>query len=460
MASPVYHPCDTLNKTEYIHTGKFMKTITTEDKQSLSSFLFAPPILLAFFCFILIGISSGAPGVLLPSLSSYYHVNNAVIGLLFLVSSTGYFLSAFTSGSLVERLGMRGFLLVGAGAFLVGTLGFGLEPPFTVILLTRLSVGLGIGIIETGLNIYLSALPRSASLLNYLHAFYGVGALIGPVVASTILVLNWGWNSTYFVMAALGVPMFLGFWLLFKRTSVPASHTQDTQEGKGSTPLSDTLKLGVVWVASLFLLFYVGVEVSLGNWTYTFLLEDRHQNALLSGWLVSGYWFGLTMGRFVLQTMAERFKMSNATLVYVCMICIILALLVIWFIPLEIVTIIGFCLIGFGLGPIYPLTVALTPKLVPARIVPSAIGFIVSISIIGLALFPWFAGILSQSVGIWSLLPYTIALTVVAIVLWWMLFRGNREGSSVIDQELANHAFPVAEKVLPHDADRVREDAR
>jgi fucose permease len=363
-------------------------------------------------------------------------------------------------GILVERLGMRGFLLVGTGAFLVGTLGFGLEPPFAVILLTRLAVGLGIGMIETGLNIYVSALPRSASLLNYLHAFYGVGALIGPVVASTILVLNWGWNSTYFVMAALGVPMFLGCWLLFKRTSTTTSHTQEEKKSKGTNTLNDTLRLSVVWLASLFLLFYVGVEVSLGNWTYTFLLEDRHQNPLVSGWIVSGYWFGLTMGRFVLQTVAERFNMSNTTLVYVCMGSIILALLFIWFLPTEIVTIIGFSLIGFGLGPIYPLTVALTPKLVPARIAPSAIGFVVSISIVGLAVFPWIAGILSQNVGIWSLLPYNIGLMVVAIALWWLLFRGKRDESDVRDQVPSDHAFPIAEKVLPHDAGRVREDAR
>ncbi len=438
-----------------------MKTIAPEDKQSLSSFLISPPILLAFFCFILIGISSGAPGVLLPSLSTYYHVDNSTIGLLFLVSSIGYFISAFASGILVERLGMRGFLLVGAGAFLLGTFGFGLEPPFAVILLTRLSVGLGVGMIETGLNIYISALPRSASLLNYLHAFYGVGALIGPVVASTILVLNWGWNSTYFVMGILGVPMLLGFWLLFKRTSTTASQIQNEQESKGNNTLSATLKLSVVWIASLFLLFYVGVEVSLGNWTYTFLLEDRHQNAFLSGWIVSGYWFGLTMGRFVLQTLAERFKMSDTTLVYVCMAVVILALLLIWFIPLQIVMVVGFCLIGFGLGPIYPLTVALTPKLVPARIAPSAIGFLVSVSIIGLALFPWFAGILSQNVGIWSLLPYNIALTVVAIALWWVLFRGNREGAgNAKGQAQEDYAFPVSEKALPHDAGHVQEDAR
>jgi len=434
-----------------------MKTLHKEDR--LQASLLSPPMLLAFFGFALVGISGGASGVLLPSLSDYYHVDKSVIGLLFLVSSIGYFLSAFSGGILVERLGMRKFLLLGAIAFLIGALAFGLKLPFVLTLLARLALGFAVGVIETGLNIYVTTLPRSASLLNYLHAFYGVGALIGPVIATTILVLNWGWNSVYLLLSGLSLPLLIGFSLLFGQRTPDTPAQKESQQGQGRV-LSDALKLNVLWLAALFLLFYVGVEVSLGNWTYTFLLEDRHQNALLAGWIVSGYWFGLTMGRFVLQTLAERFKMSNTMLVYVCMVSIILALLLIWLIPLEIVTIVGFCLIGFGLGPIYPLTVALTPKLVPARIVPSAIGFVVSISIIGLAVFPWIAGILSQNVGIWSLLPYNIALTVVAIALWWLLFHGNREGTGVTDQGQADHAFPGAEKVRPHDADRVREDAR
>lgn len=406
-----------------------MKTTLTKENTSSSS-LFSLPVLFAFFGFILIGISGGASGVLLPSMTAYYHVDNSVIGLLFLVTSIGYFVSAFASGILVERLGMRGFLLLGTGIFLIGAFSFGLAPPFTLVLLARLAIGLGIGIIETGLNIYISTLPRSATLLNYLHAFYGVGALIGPIIASTILVLNWGWNSMYFILGGLSLPMILGFWYLFRVKHTAIASTEDMQKEQGNT-LSDTLKLGVVWLASLFLLFYVGVEVSLGNWTYTFLLEGRHQNALLSGWVVSGYWFGLTMGRFVLQRLAERFGISNTALIYGCMTSIVLVILLIWLLPSEIVSALGFCIIGFSLGPIYPMTVAVTPTLVPARIAPSAIGFLVSISIIGLALFPWIAGILSQSVGIWSLLPYNIALTLVMLFLWWALFRRERPDATL-----------------------------
>ncbi len=435
-----------------------MKTLAPEDKRSLSSSLSSPSVLLSFYCFMLVGLSSGVIGVLLPSLSSYYRVDNTTVGLLFLVSSLGYFISAFTSGILVERLGIRGFLLVGAGTFLLGALSFALEPPFALVLITRLLFGLGIGIVETGLNIYVSALPRSASLLNFLHAFYGVGALIGPIATSALLVLNLGWNSTYYFLTLLGLPMFLGFWLLFKSAS-SYKPGESKSEGNSNT-LSDTLKLGVVWVASLFLLFYVGVEVSLGNWTYSFLLDNRHLNALLSGWIVSGFWFGLTMGRFVLQALAERFKMSNTTLVYTCMVGIILALALIWFVPLGIVTIVGFALIGLGLGPIYPLTVALTPKLVPARIAPSAIGFVVSVSIIGFAIFPWIAGILFQRAGTWSLLPYNIALTVISIGLWWLLFRNRSEASDPTYQEQPHHASPVSEKSPLRDADHAQEHAR
>src|SRR5437764_3778158 len=97
-----------------------------------SSPSFRLPVSLAFFGFGLVGMNSGANGVLLPSLSAFYHVGDAVIGLLFLVSSLGYFLSALSSGPLTERLGLRWLLLLGTMIFLLGLLGFGLKLPFVL----------------------------------------------------------------------------------------------------------------------------------------------------------------------------------------------------------------------------------------------------------------------------------------------------------------------------------------
>jgi fucose permease len=379
---------------------------------------------IAFFGFALIGANGGAAGVVLPSLSSYYQVDKSVVGLLFLASSTGYFLSAFSSSLLLEKLGPRRFLMMGAITFLLGTLTIGLKPPFVAILATRLFLGFGIAIIETGLNAYVVALPRNTSLLNSLHAFYGAGALFGPVVAAAILAMNLGWNSVYLTWTLLSLPLLLGFAIVFNH-QLPVASTRKEEETATGNVLTAALRLPVVWWASLFLLLYVGIEVSLGNWSYSFLVEGRHQKVLLSSLTVSGYWLGLTLGRFTLSNIAERLGIGNVGLIYSCMAGIVIGVLIIWLFPFEVAAAIGFCFIGYSLGPIYPTTVALMPDLVPSRLVSSAIGFLVSMSILGIAVFPWLAGILAQSIGIWSLLPFTIVLTVSMLLFWWIIFRGS-----------------------------------
>ena len=382
----------------------------------------SPSVYLAFFGFVLVGITGGANGILLPSLGAFYHIGDAILGLLFLVSSLGYFLSALSSGLLTERLGLRWLLGLGSATLLLGLLGFGLRLPFVLLLLARLLVGLGVGIIETGFNVFVTALPRHTLLLNYLHAFYGVGALVGPLLASTILALSWEWNTVYLLLGGLSLPLVLGVGILFDfpRSEPPASEDEPAVAGN---VLSSTLKLPVVWIAAIFLLVYVGVEVSIGNWSYSFLLEARHQGTVLAGWIVSGYWLGLTLGRFTLQTLAERLGVSTRAFMYACLTGIVIALLLVWLLPFGATAALGFFFIGFSLAPIYPLTVAIIPKLVPARLGPSAIGLLVSVSIIGLALFPWAAGVLAQVVGIWTLLPYTLGLTIVLVGVWGYLAR-------------------------------------
>ncbi len=388
------------------------------------------PIGLAFLGFVLSGMNDGTNGVLIPSLKAFYGVNDAIIGLLFLFVSLGFFLAALSTGFLMQRLGLRWILLLGAITFLVGVLPFGLKMPFVVLLAARLVLGLSVGWLETGLNIYVTTLPRSTLFLTYLHAFYGVGGLVGPVAASLILALRWGWNSVYLLLGGVNLLLLLGFSLLARSVK---GVEQEGKEARSETKnvMGATIKLPVVWIVTLFLLVYVGIEVSLGNWSYSFLLEDRHEVPLLAGWVVSGYWLGLTLGRFVLQNVAERLEIGIRRLIYVCMSAVGIGLLLIWFVPIEPVVIVALGLVGFFLGPIYPLMVAIMPKLVAAELGASAIGVLVSVSIIGIAVFPWIAGVLAQFVGIWTLVPYMLVLTLIIFVLWGVLLRYvRREGVS------------------------------
>src|SRR2546430_12533010 len=144
------------------------------------------------------------------------------------------------------------------------------------------------------------------------------------------------------------------------------------------------------------------MEVWPSSWGYTFLVDKQALEPLAAGWVVSGFGIGLTLGRFLIQPMAQRKGVSVTTLMYTLIGAAILSLLITWLMPFGILAGIGFCLPGLSLAPIYPLTVALVPKLVPERLVPSAIGVLVSVSISGLSVLPWLAGVLAQFQGIWG----------------------------------------------------------
>ena len=375
-------------------------------------------IAVSFFAFVLIGANDGAIGVLIPSLQSQYVVNKATIGLLFFFSTLGYLIAAFNSGPLVGKLGIRRFLLLGIGCFLGSVLVLSTIPPFLVTLCMLLLLGFGGAILDAGLNAYIASLPRNTVLLNYLHAFYGIGALLGPILVSTILAVGLKWNFVYITWIFLSIVLFVSVMLSFQRRTVAA---QESGRSTEKNVLTSTLKRRIVWLAALFLLFYVGTEVSLGSWSYSFLLDERHGVPLFSGWIVSGYWIGLTLGRIVLPQVALRF--GDKRLIQGCLFGIGVGMLTIWLIPTNLAAAIGLCFTGFCLGPIFPTTIGLMSQLVPSRLLASAIGFMASLGSMGGALFPWLAGNLAQAFGLWSLLPYVITLSIAMMVVWLMLQR-------------------------------------
>ena len=80
-------------------------------------------------------------------------------------------------------------------------------------------------------------------------------------------------------------------------------------------------------------------------------------------------------------------------------------------------------LLGFFLGPLFPTTIAVTPRLTEAPRVPTAIGVGNGVSVVGGAVFPWLAGSIAQEVGTWTLLPFSAVLSVVLLVVWWRMTR-------------------------------------
>jgi fucose permease len=377
--------------------------------------------LLSYAAFVLVGLGAGVGGVLLPAQIADYGVDEATVGITFFTSGAGFVVAGATAGALLHRVGVRVALTLGAAAYIAAALAMAARPPFWALVAVQLLAGYGAGVLESILNVYLTGLPRATTLLNRLHAFFGVGALLGPLLAAWLLQFL-PWTAVWLVIGAAAVPLAVGFFVVYPRTPPPAA---DADEPRPRGALAEALRVPAIVLGSVFLSVYVGLEIGVGTWGFTFLVQEHGEPSLVAGYTISGYWLGLTLGRFLISPAATRAGVSAGTMATACLAGVTAGAALIWAAPLAAVATAGFVLLGFFLAPLFPTAMAVVPDLVEPRLVPTAIGVMNGVSIVGGAGLPWLAGWLAQHVGIWTLMPFALILSVVQLAIWrLMLSRG------------------------------------
>jgi len=382
------------------------------------------PIVLAYAAFVFIGVGLGAGGVLLLAQMNDYGVDRTTIGITFFTGSAGFVLGSLSNGLLIRRLGVRISLAVGGGAYVLASLCLAARPPFAVFVAVQLLTGYGGGVLESVLNTYLAALPNATTLLNRLHAFFGVGALIGPAFAAWMVGFA-PWTVVMLVLAVAGVPLVAGFLVAYPRAlpAAPGSKPVEHRTGDGDSPgsaghLAAALRDPGVLCGAAMLLVYVGLEVGVGNWSFSYLVQGRGLSRTLAGYSVSGFWLGLTAGRFLISPIANRVGLSTGGMMYACLAGITATATLGWLSPTAGAASAALVALGFFLGPVFPTTMAIAPRLTTPELAPTAIGLINAGSAVGGAGLPWVAGAIAQVTGIWTLMPFTVALAVVQIAVW------------------------------------------
>jgi fucose permease len=394
------------------------------------------PVLLSYAAFVLVGVSAGVGGVLLLAQMAGYGVDRATIGITFFTGSAGFVVAGLSAGALIHRFGIRLTLAVGGGAYVLAGLYLATRPPFAAFVLVQLVVGYGSGILESALNAYLAALPDAPSLLNRLHAFFGVGALIGPVLAAWIISVA-SWTVVWLILALVYVPLVAAFLVVYpgRHPAIAEGSPREkparvagTAGRRGGGLLGAALREPGVLLGTVMLALYVGLEIGVGDWGFSYLVQARALARPLAGYSVSGYWLGLTLGRFLISPIAARAGATTAGMIYACLAGVTVATALAWVSPNAALASVALMLLGFFLGPIFPTTMAIAPRLASPRLAPTAIGVMNAFSVVGGAGLPWLAGTIAQHTGIWTLLPFTLTLGLLQLAVWWPLARQIRAG--------------------------------
>ncbi|GAB1543344.1 MFS transporter [Scytonema sp. NUACC21] len=369
-------------------------------------------IALCFYAFIAIGIAEGGLGVLIPSIQETYNLTSANISLLFLSQVTGYVFAALASSILSSSLGMARMLLLASAILTTALVSYALSPYWWLMVAMGTFLGLGIGLIDAGINSYIANEQQQADLMGLLHAFYGIGALLGPAVATTLLAFNLQWRSIYLVFATFVGIMVAGMLWAVVYNYRPLNKGVQVTETNAIANIRIALTTPAVFLAAMFLFIYVGTEASVGNWAYSVQSLSRGTPKLLAGYSVSGYWVGLTLGRALTGRIVNRLgavrTLDNSLLL------LGLGLLAWWLLPNQLLSL---PVIGFALASMFPLTIWLMPQRVPAAIVPAAIGFMTSVASLGAATIPSAVGTLATRFSLEIIPVLMLPLAVIMAIL-------------------------------------------
>jgi fucose permease len=152
-----------------------------------------------FYSFIILGLNDAAYGALIPYLEEYYKISYIVISLVFLGPVAGYIGSAATNNLIHMHFGRRGVAALCAGSHLIAYAVIAVHPPYPVLVVVFVLAGYGNGLADSGWNAWIGDMANANEVLGFLHACYGLGGTISPLVATTLVTKSGSrqWKSSF-----------------------------------------------------------------------------------------------------------------------------------------------------------------------------------------------------------------------------------------------------------------------
>ncbi|MCF3934257.1 MFS transporter [Acuticoccus sp. M5D2P5] len=364
---------------------------------------------LAFIAFVSLGLPDGLLGVAWPSIRTDFTRPLDSLGTLVALTTIGYLVSSFMSGAVMRVLSIGLVLALSTGAAATALLGFAFAPAWPVLLACGLLAGLGGGAVDAALNAY-AARHFDARSLNWMHAFYGVGATLGPIIVTAVLEMGLQWQRAYLVVGSAQLALAITFFLTRARwgaAPMTVAHQPKSER------LVHTLSRPIVWAGMAVFFVYAGAEVATAQWSYSLLTLGRGVDETAAGLFVTLYWASLVAGRVLFGIVAHRIALVPA--LRVAIIGSIVGALLFWLEPTRTLSLVGLMTMGFLFAPVFASLISLTPARVGLAHADTAIGFQIAAAGLGAACLTGLVGIGAQAFGLGAI---GVSIFLLTLVLW------------------------------------------
>jgi fucose permease len=389
-----------------------------------------------YLAFVSLGLPDSVLGVAWPSMRLSLGAPLEAAGLIALILTSCSAISSVASGVVTRRLGTGPVVLLSSLLTALGLFGYSLSPSFSWVLASALPLGFGAGAVDSALNGYV-ATHYSSRHMNWLHASWGVGATVGPIVMTSAIAGAGGWRRGYQaisgIQAALAVLFFLslGLWsrVASTRAEAAAATAATAAKARGNAqalaaqgkPKVHGMKRPEPWIQVAMYALYSACEFTVGIWTVSMLVESRHVAPGIAGNWISLYYGGIMAGRLLTGLVADR--LGNRTMVRIGLGLALAGSALICLRGAGFLVLPGLLFLGLGFAPVYPCLMHETPARFDQETYRSVIGFQIGAANVGASVLPGLVGLLASATTLEAVGPCVAAFVVLLILLGEVLNR-------------------------------------
>ena len=370
-------------------------------------------LVVIFVAFFLIGFPDGALGTAWPDIRREMTRSVGDLSWLISLSTVGYTVATAASGHLTGRFGTSRVLVTSLAISGVGAAGFAAAPGFVTLTLAIAVLGAGGGLLDAVVNAWL-AVHHGPRAMGFLHAFFGFGAMFGPLAIAAVLARDWSWRGVFVALALAQAVLVVLTWLKRRDYDAAGASAPIPATSHGTVPR--LLALTLAWFFVI-----VGLEVAVASWGFSLLVEAREVAEGPAAIWAASFWAAMTAGRLGLGLFGHR--VPGLAALRGALAVTTVGAIVLW-LNLSIVPPgLGLPILGLGISILFPVMVLITPEWMGEDRTGRAVGYQFAAASVGAVSFSLLIGPLADRLGLEVLGPVLFVGIVVAVGLLVMMQR-------------------------------------
>ena len=367
-----------------------------------------------------VGVIFAIIGALKLELAKVLNIDDTKVGSLISTLMFTSMIMVLITGPIVDSVGYKPVAIVG---FLVAFISIFLlisAKSYKMAVFSCIVLGVGGMCLNTVGNTLMPVIlfdgQNAPAALNLGNTFFGLGAFVTPLIVG-LLLSKLGYKTTGTIIAViLLIPVI--FAIITVLPDVPTGFEMSKAFG--------LLASGIVIIAALALVCYIGLEFSMGGWISTYAsslgFTDKGANITLSVFWISLMIARLTTAGFgVFKPLVT--PEIGASIIAVLAIISVITIVIMAVAKSKTIAVIGVILTGLAFGPIFPTIVGVTFSKTLEALHGSAFGIIFAVGLFGGSFMPTAIGIIAKGKTIQKSFMVAIAAAVILFIMALIMGR-------------------------------------